>query len=275
MQVIPVLDLKANTVVHGVAGTRDRYQPVASRLVHSSDPCAVLEAFATLGAKACYIADLDAIAGVGHHRELYPRLAAVGVPLWIDAGVASPADAQMVLAAGAARVIIGLETLPSLARAAELLETPPCRDGAVGRLCPRRATAHRATPHREPPHRGVSTGPMLFSLDLRAGQPVTTIPELCGLEPLEVLARLHALRWRHFILLDVARVGTSGGPPLAFVRAAREAFPQIEIVSGGGVRDHGDLAALAAAGCDAALVATALHRGVLGAEVFGSTMNAE
>lgn len=247
MRVIPVLDLKANMVVHGVAGTRERYQPVESRLVSSADPRAVLEAFAELGASACYIADLDAITGVGHHRELYPTLATVGIPLWIDAGVASVAEAQALLADGAARVIVGLETLPSLGRAAEIVEAF----------------------HPEPPQQSDSThGALLFSLDLRAGRPITAVPELAGLEPLVVLERLHELGWHHFILLDVARVGTSSGPPLTLVRAAREAFPAIEIVSGGGVRDHADLAALASAGCDAALVATALHRGTLGAEVF-------
>lgn len=257
MHVIPVLDLKADTVVHGVAGTRERYQPVESRLVSSAEPMVVLKAFATMGASACYLADLDAIAGTGNHRALYPALAALGVPLWIDAGVASVAEAQALLAAGAARVIIGLETLPSLAHAAELAGTFHGGDASTGHL-----------PHRQRLHRGASTGPVLFSLDLRAGQPMTTIPALDGLEPLAVLERLHALGWRHFILLDVARVGMGGGPPLALVRAAREAFPDIEIVSGGGVRDRADLAALAAAGCDAALVATALHRGVFGPEVF-------
>jgi len=42
------------------------------------------------------------------------------------------------------------------------------------------------------------------------------------------------------------------------------AFPGLELLAGGGVRDAGDLRALADAGAAGALVATALHRGVIG-----------
>jgi uncharacterized protein related to proFAR isomerase len=37
----------------------------------------------------------------------------------------------------------------------------------------------------------------------------------------------------------------------------------VELISGGGVRDNADLARLQDAGCDAALVATALHQRAL------------
>jgi phosphoribosylformimino-5-aminoimidazole carboxamide ribotide isomerase len=64
------------------------------------------------------------------------------------------------------------------------------------------------------------------------------------------------------IILDVGGVGRRAGPPtLELCRQIRLRFPQIELVSGGGVRDVADLARLRQAGCDAALVSTWLHMG--------------
>jgi phosphoribosylformimino-5-aminoimidazole carboxamide ribotide isomerase len=52
-------------------------------------------------------------------------------------------------------------------------------------------------------------------------------------------------------------------------RQLRALDAEIEIVAGGGVRGLGDLESLAAAGCDGALVASALHDGRLTAEMLG------
>ena len=52
---------------------------------------------------------------------------------------------------------------------------------------------------------------------------------------------------------------------LALIAELRAAFPDLALLAGGGVRDVEDLRALQAAGAAGALVATALHRGVIGA----------
>jgi phosphoribosylformimino-5-aminoimidazole carboxamide ribotide isomerase len=67
------------------------------------------------------------------------------------------------------------------------------------------------------------------------------------------------------IVLDLARVGTGAGVDLRLMEAVREAAPGVALIAGGGVRDAADLHALAAVGCDGALVATALLSGVLDA----------
>ena len=38
MQVIPVLDIKNRLVVRGIAGERQKYQPIQRKLVESSKP---------------------------------------------------------------------------------------------------------------------------------------------------------------------------------------------------------------------------------------------
>jgi phosphoribosylformimino-5-aminoimidazole carboxamide ribotide isomerase len=68
------------------------------------------------------------------------------------------------------------------------------------------------------------------------------------------------------IVIDLARVGMGTGLDLALIGRVRDAVPGVTVLAGGGVRGPDDLAQLADAGCDGALVATALHDGRLGAD---------
>src|SRR5581483_10968271 len=111
IQLVPVLDLKAGLAVHAVRGERDRYAPVRSVLAPSADHVALASAFrAALGCQACYVADLDAITGAGDNGAVIRAIAALGLAVWLDAGVARAAAARA-LACGAQRVIVGTETL--------------------------------------------------------------------------------------------------------------------------------------------------------------------
>ena len=78
------------------------------------------------------------------------------------------------------------------------------------------------------------------------------------------MARLHRAGLREAIVLDLARVGSGAGPDVALIAEIHAAFPDLELLAGGGVRDAEDLRALADAGAAGALVATALHSGVIG-----------
>jgi phosphoribosylformimino-5-aminoimidazole carboxamide ribotide isomerase len=67
---------------------------------------------------------------------------------------------------------------------------------------------------------------------------------------------------RRMIVLDLARVGVGEGVGTEdLCRQMRAADQNLEIIAGGGVRGRDDLKRLADAGCDAALVASALHDG--------------
>jgi len=210
VRVIPVLDLQAGRAVLARGGVRGGYEPVESVLVAAmavGDAVALARAFRErLGCDECYVADLDAITGGQPHRALVRTLVDGGCRLLVDWGVAGPASAAALLAEGAARVVVGLETLPTLG-ALEAIA------GAIG-------------PER-----------IVFSLDLRDGQ---------------------------LLVLDLARVGARHGPDLGLVDAVRGAVPEVELLVGGGVRGREDLERLVDAGCDAALLATALHDGRVG-----------
>ena len=239
MRVIGVLDLLGGRAVHARAGQRERYRPVravAGEPIGDGDPLALARAYIDrLGVSELYAADLDAILGRTPQDALVARLAATGAPLWLDAGVSSGRRARQVLAVGATRVVVGLETLPSW--------------DAL------RAVSDEAGGDR-----------VAFSLDLANGEPIfssaagATIP---GEAADRVAARAAWAGVGGMIVIDLARVGTGRGPDTGLIARMRDVAPGLTLVGGGGIRGLEDLRRLAAAGCDGALVATALHDGRL------------
>src|SRR5712691_477545 len=112
MKIIPVLDLLGGIVVRGVGGRRQEYRPVESVLTQSVRPLEVAQAFRDrLGLTALYVADLDGILRQQPNLTTLRELSAAGFDVWIDAGLRDSADAAMLLSAGAAKVIAGLESM--------------------------------------------------------------------------------------------------------------------------------------------------------------------
>jgi phosphoribosylformimino-5-aminoimidazole carboxamide ribotide isomerase len=236
MDVVPVIDLMDGRVVQGKAGERERYRPIRSPLVAGSDPLAVATALQrATGAPALYVADLDAIMRGSADLATITRLACdAGADLWVDAGVASPAAAKEILATGATRVVIGTETLPDAGALEAIREAVP-------------ATS------------------VLLSLDLGDHGLLSPTPLLRGLPPVAALRTLRAEDMTEVLVLTLRRVGMFEGPDLVTLAAVRDAFPQMALVAGGGVRSRDDLAALAQLGAAAVLVATAIHQGAVDA----------
>jgi phosphoribosylformimino-5-aminoimidazole carboxamide ribotide isomerase len=236
MEIVPVLDLKGGVVVHARRGRRAEYVPVRSSLVDGSEPVTVARALCVAGrARRLYVADLDALAGEPADAPTLSALAAVA-EAWVDAGATTGERAAVLARAGVARNVIGTESLGTA--------DAPWR--AV-----RRATGGR------PPG---GPGPRLvLSVDLRDGRLVSPRPELAGHEPVAVVPTVRALGVSELVVIDLARVGSASGPPLAAVADLAAALPDVAIYAGGGVRDASDLRALEAAGATGALVATALH----------------
>jgi len=241
MRVVPVLDLKGGVAVHAVRGERHAYAPVKSVLSPSADPVELARGFRErLGSDACYVADLDAIAGTGDHGAVVQAIAALGLSVWLDAGVATADAARRAVSNGAARVIVGTETLRDVRDLAAIAGAARGASG-VGADC-------------------------ILSLDHREGRLLGGSPAVAGAEATELAAAAWTAGIRAFIVLDLARVGAGTGPETEPARQLRARLPDAEIVLGGGVRGTDDLRALASAGYQAALVGTVLHTGVLGAE---------
>jgi phosphoribosylformimino-5-aminoimidazole carboxamide ribotide isomerase len=233
MRVIPVIDLKSGAAVHAVRGERERYRPLRSRIVDGADAVEVARAVrARFGLDELYVADLDAIAGGSGADDVVAALAREARTM-VDAGVASTAGVARLLELGVARVVIGTETLPAAAAFTRLRAEVP-------------------------------DAPLVLSLDLRAGRVLSPDPALAGLAAADALARLADAGAREAIVLDLARVGSGTGPDVRTIHRLHARCPDVELLAGGGVRDAGDLRALARAGAAGALVATALHAGAIG-----------
>ena len=233
-------------VVRGIAGERAEYRPIQSALVEGAAPVDVATAFRdTFGLSDVYLADLDAIAGAEPAWPLYAALLELGLRLWVDAGIGEP-DRAAALASlqtsgrQLARIVAGLESLASTSQLADFV-------------------------------RLVGPDRFVFSLDLKAGQPLTEIAAWRDLPADAIAAAAVDVGTRSMIVLDLADVGSlRGGNTTALCRRLRAAHPRLEIVSGGGVRHLEDVRSFLAAGCDAVLVASALHDGrIAPAELAG------
>jgi phosphoribosylformimino-5-aminoimidazole carboxamide ribotide isomerase len=241
MRLIPVIDLARGLAVQARAGDRAHYGPLESVLIpgRPGDPLALVQAYRELvGARECYVADLDAIQGRELQRGMLWELVRAAAPcrLMVDAGVDTRDGVEDLLALGAGAAVVGLETLRRLEDLGGIVAA-----GAPGRV--------------------------VFSLDLRLGRPVLSAEaagELGSLEPDDIAAHAVAAGVGTVLVLDVGRVGTGGGVDLELLRRLRHRFPRLCLLAGGGIAGDVDLARLADVGCDGALVATALHTGRLG-----------
>lgn len=241
MRVIPVIDLMGGLVVRGVAGRRSEYRPIVSRIAPDAAPQSVARAFVEkFGFATAYVADLDAISFPPEQKEYsvpcYRAIASAGLSLWLDAALGSAKTGAYLLETLArleipTEWVIGLESLASPAALHEIDQL-------------------------------IDPQQLIASLDLKDGQPLTIIEPWKARSPLDLAGELLATGISRLIVLDLADVGTGGGTrTLGLCREIRRAFPGIQLIAGGGVRGIDDLRLLAGAGCDGALVASALHDG--------------
>ena len=243
MDIIPVLDLARGVAVWAQAGDRARYEPAVSTLVPegAGDAVALLRAYRTkLGAISCYVADLDAIQGGAIQRAMLRELAELETgfagALLVDAGAHTPASTFEVLACGASQVVVGLETLRAFSDLTAIVRT-------------------------------VGESRVVFSVDLRLGTPVLhpamhdvagAMPDAVTLTEQAVAAGVSSL-----LVLDLGRIGTGCGVDVGLIESLRRRFPGTRLLAGGGVLARRDLDRMRDAGCDGALVASAIHAGTI------------
>lgn len=233
MRILPVLDLMNGVVVRGIAGQREAYRPIQSRLTRATDPLGIARAFRDhFGLTTLYLADLDAIAGASPSFAAYDALAADGFSLWVDAGLRDAAIAPRLLEQGVESVIAGLETIPG----------PEFFQGL---------TSIRDR--------------IVVSLDMKAGQPLTPFAPWRSLPIEEIALQIARLGFRRFLFLDLARVGIGQGTGTEehCQRLIQSLEGRLELMTGGGVRDREDLLRLKDLGLAGVLLASALHDGAI------------
>lgn len=226
--VIPAVDVLAGSAVRLVRGAFDAVA------YDGGDPLALAARFAEAGAPLVHLVDLDG-ARRGHVRpELVAAVAAaVGPATAVQAsgGVRSPGDAERLLEAGAARVVVGTAAFARPAALAELV----------------RALGER----------------LVVALDARAGRiAVAGWTRDSALAVEEAASRCAQAGVVRVLCTAIDRDGTLAGPDTELLRRVRvrAAMP---VLAAGGVRDAGDLRAIAEAGCEGAIVGRALGEGTL------------
>lgn len=225
MAILPVLDLMRGQIVRGVGGRRDEYRPIVSNLCASAEPLAVAHAFCVeFGFREFYLADLDAIQHGAPNVAIHKNLVDADYRLWIDAG-ATVIDVPNVSA------IVGLETLQDPDELSHIVQR-------------------------------VGSERVVFSLDLKDGQPKVACAAWRNLSPWEIAKRVINEGVRRLIVLDLAQVGMGEGVGTEdLCRRLKYAHSEIELTAGGGVRSMTDVRRLHSIGVDFVLVASALHDG--------------
>lgn len=227
-RVIFVMDIFNRSVVLAKGGDREKYRPVSdsSTVCSSSDPVDIVE---LLRSREVYIADLNVLQGKGP-RETNAgviREVSLKADTMLDFGISFPQDVDKALSI-AGTAVIGTET---------------------GTLSAIKDAAYR------------NSGRISVSIDIKHGKVLKNDPELPE-SPFEIVKLLNELPLKDLIFLDLDRVGTASGFDPEFLQKLVECSRH-SVLLAGGVKDMEDLFTLDKLGIKGALVATAVHSGLV------------
>ena len=224
-QLVPAVDVLDQRAVRLERGAFDA---VTHR---AGDPVELARRFAAAAPPLVHVVVLDAARRGGAPVELARRLAdaVAPVPLQLGGGVRSVADAEALVAAGAARVIAGTAVFE---------QAPEPYVDALGER-------------------------LVAAVDVRDGEVRTHGWERSGgLGVDEAVDRCRAAGVSRLLCTAVDRDGTLGGPDLELLERVVRRFGG-PVLAAGGIRSHADLDALAARGLEGAVVGRALLDGLL------------
>jgi len=237
MQLIPAIDLRGGRVVRLLQGRFD------AETVYADDPMTILDTYAGLGARLVHVVDLDgARAGEQGNAAAIAGLAASGrAALQVGGGVRDRATVKRLLDSGVARVVVGSAAVAEPGEVASWLH----EFGADG---------------------------IVLAFDVRLDD--GGVPRLAThgwerqttLSLWDAVGRFESHGLRHVLCTDVARDGALSGPNQALYLDAVRRFPAVRWQASGGVRDVGDLQALASAGVAGAVSGRALLEGRMQAQ---------
>jgi phosphoribosylformimino-5-aminoimidazole carboxamide ribotide isomerase len=225
-QVLPAVDLLGEEAV--------RLEQVDfGRVAARAQPEELVRRFAAAGARLIHVVDLDGARRGRIRADVIARLAEAGAPakLQVSGGIRSLADVVQLLAVDAARVVVGTAALAK----------PEALEEFVAQLGDR----------------------LVVAIDVRGGRvAVRGWLEDTGLEASEVARRCAEVGVRRILCTAIERDGMLGGPDLDLLREVCDASG-LPVLAAGGIRSEADLAAVAAVGCEGAVVGRALLDGSL------------
>jgi len=229
MIILPAIDLKDGRCV------RLRQGKAEDVTVYADDPVAQALAWREQGAEQLHVVDLDgAFQGEPRHTAVIERIVrAIGIPVEVGGGLRSDAHVEQLLAAGAARAIIGTRALESVEALAVLVR----RFGDA----------------------------IAVGIDARDGfVQVKGWVETTGTRATALAQQVADAGVRTIIYTDTATDGMLGGPNLTAMREICRAVPACRVIASGGVSAPEHVVALKALGCAnlfGAIVGKALYDG--------------
>lgn len=221
-EVIPAIDVLEGRSVRLSGGRREAVA------LEGGDPVELARRFADEGAERLHLVDLDGAFTGTPSVHLVERVAAAALlPLQVGGGYRTTEAVEAALAAGADRVMVGTAAL-----AASFVER------AVERV-------------------GDS---LVVAVDVREGRvAVDGWTQVSEVDPRDLAGRCASLGVARLLVTSAARDGSLAGPDLALLE---ELVPVgIPLLAAGGVASLDDLRALRSAGCEGAIVGSALLAG--------------
>jgi len=232
--VIPAIDVLAGRALRLSGGRRE------SPTLDGGDPIELARRFAGEGARRLHLVDLDgAFSGVPD-LDLVRRVASAGgLPLQVGGGYRALESVTDALSAGAQRVMVGTAAL-----------TPGFVEEAVAAV----------------------GDALVVAVDVREGRvAVDGWTQTSEVTPRELAERCAELGVARLLVTSAARDGSLAGPDLALLR---DVLPVgIPVLAAGGISSLDDLRSVRDAGCEGAIVGSALLAGrfTLGAALAAVT----
>jgi phosphoribosylformimino-5-aminoimidazole carboxamide ribotide isomerase len=223
--VIPAIDLRGGRAVRLVQGDPE------NETAYSTDPVEVAVRFQEEGARRLHVVDLDAAFAEGDNRPVVAEICrSVQVPVQVGGGMRSPETIEHVLAAGAARAILGTAA-------------------ATDPTFVRRAVEEHAEA-------------IVVAVDVRAGRVMVRGWQEEGPAIEKAIPALDDAGAPRYLVTSIARDGTLRGPDMTLYEDIRR-LTERPIIASGGVRDADDVWALRDLGCEAAVAGKALYEKTL------------
>jgi phosphoribosylformimino-5-aminoimidazole carboxamide ribotide isomerase len=220
MEVIPAIDVLGDGAVR-------LYQGDYAQVTGFGNPVELAAHFAAEGARTIHLVDLDG-AKSGRVRPELVRLLAPFARIQASGGVRSATDAESLVAAGAARVVVGTAAF----------------GGALDEFV--HALGER----------------LVVALDVRDGVVRTAGWTESSLPLDEAIATCVRAGVPRLLCTAIDRDGTLAGPDVELVARVVE-HSRLPVLAAGGIRSQDDVDALAAAGAEGAIIGRALLEGAL------------
>ncbi len=222
---LPAVDVSGGLAVRLVQGA-------AGTETSYGDPVEAALAWQRSGARWIHLVDLDAAFGRGTNRELLAEVVGkLDVNVELSGGIRDDASLAAALATGCARVNIGTAALESPSWVRDVIAE-----------------------HGEK---------IAVGLDVRGSRLAARGWTSEGGSLREVLQRLESHGCPRYVVTDVSKDGTMGGPNLDLLREVSAATPR-PVIASGGVASLDDLRAIASLtplGVEGAIVGKALYAG--------------